>query len=81
MLDPLVKVLGNESKEDNSSNMAGTITITRQIVEEFFGPMKAYQRLAPHTVEESPCYPIIIVKDEGSYLCKLHCSQDIGVPT
>jgi hypothetical protein len=42
-----------------------------------------YQRLPAHTMEQSPCYPIIIktiVKEERgrreSYLCKLHCSQE-----
>jgi hypothetical protein len=40
-----------------------------------------YQRLPAHTLEQSPCYPIIItiVKEEcgrrESYLCKLHCYQ------
>jgi hypothetical protein len=46
-------------------------------INEFLDPSIDYQRLPPHTVEQSPCYTIIIVKDNGeeSYRCKLHCSQ------
>jgi hypothetical protein len=52
-----------------------------QLLEEFFNPSIAYQRLPPHTVEQSPCYPIIIIEDEEgkqSYHCKLHCHEGYG---
>jgi hypothetical protein len=46
-------------------------------VDVFFDPSIAYQLLPPHTVEQSPCYPIIIVKDDGViYYCKLHEQED-----
>src|SRR5438270_13261095 len=45
-------------------------------VYEFFDPSIAYRQLPPHIVEQSPCYPIIIVKDDGVvYCCKLHIEE------
>jgi MCM AAA-lid domain len=46
----------------------------RQIVQDFFydDPYSSYQPLPPHSLEQSPCNPVIIVKGEGMYFCKLH---------
>jgi hypothetical protein len=62
----------------NTANMtAATITITNPVVpiDSFFHdePSLSWQPLPLHSLEESPCYPIIGVdKKRGRYYCKLH---------
>jgi hypothetical protein len=62
----------DSNKTTNSNN--NLYDEWRQIVQYFFydDPDSSYQPLPPHSLEQSPCNPVIIVKGEGMYLCKLH---------
>ena len=78
------KILSNESKFDNFDH---DLTIRKELVEhldakvkcveEFFldNPDLAYQPADSHSLEQSPCVPIIDSKVEASIIwfnCKLH---------
>ncbi len=47
-------------------------------MEEFFhdDPSSAWQLLPPHTLEQSPCYPIIVVKEGCLHNSRLHPNEE-----
>ena len=64
---------------NTSANMAATTMINPIVpIEEFFhdDPSLPWQPLPLHSLEQSPCYPIIgIRKKQGLYYCKLHSEE------
>jgi hypothetical protein len=85
--DEELKRLSNEDKMNNLDIFhVDTITKLEPIisVEEFFNddPSLPYQSLPPHSLEQSPCYPVIDKKHNNLYYCKLHPGvQNVNLET